>query len=180
MELFSKVVADDGTESFVQVEQLPEEIVKAHSEFQRVDTLYKKAVDESKKFKQRAQEAEAKLQPSEEKEPQEKDLPQAKVEPINEEELSKRLYEKIKAEFATENQAKQTANLEVENLIKQHRLQGVEGIREILAGAGSGKTTLAENLGRSLKAFTPIDGGEVDVDSPDFMKGVYERLNLPK
>lgn len=181
LELYALQKAEDGTESYVKVDALPEEVVKEHPEYKRVATLKEQAVAESKERLRRAQEAENLLK----EKPQTDDKPQAPTQvqtptpQINEEELTARLYAKIKAEMATESEAKKTADLETENLIRQHRLQDVDNIRDILAQAGTAKAVLADSIGRGLKKFAPIDGGEVSVDSPDFMKGVYNRLGLP-
>lgn len=182
VELFIEQKADDGTVTYVKADELPEDIVKSHAEYQRVDKLYKDAVAESKQRLTRAQQAEAKLKETNPEAEEKPVTPTVKDEKpqLDEDALYKKFAEKFRQEQASEALAAKQADLEVENLIKQHRLQGVDNIRETLTLAGANKSALAETLGRSLKSFAPIDGGEVDVDSPDFMKGVYERLNLPK
>ena len=172
--LYAEQKAEDGTVTYVKVDSLPEEVIKEHPEYKRVAKLKEDAVTESKDRLRRAQEAENLLK----EKPATQEAP-ATTPTINEEELTARLYAKIKAEFASESDAKKTADLETENLIRQHRLQDVDNIREILAQAGNAKASLADSIGRGLKKFAPIDGGETSVDSPDFMAGVYGRLGLP-
>lgn len=184
-ELYTAQTGEDGTVTYVKVDTLPEEIIKEQPEYKRVATLKEQAVAESKERLRRAQEAEAKLQqnPKEEKQPETPQTPAPKVEAIDKDALYKEFAERLSNERKAEAEAAKAVNQEIDELIAKHGLKRVDNIRETLTLAGANRAILAENIGRSMKSFAPVDGGETAVEMVEdggFMKGVYARLNLPE
>jgi uncharacterized protein with von Willebrand factor type A (vWA) domain len=180
-EIYVKQVAEDGSESFVQLTEVPEDVVKTHPEYDRVNKLYSKAVEESKDRLRRAQAAEAKLNetnPKEEKEPKQEDPKKVETPLFDREALKAELLKEIKDDFAAQAQATSNEEAEIQNLLRKHRLTGIEGAADALRNAKD-RNALAESLGRAAKQFAPMMGGDVDVATGDFMEGVRSNLGLP-
>lgn len=184
-ELYTAQKGEDGTVTYVKVDALPEDIVKEHPEYQRVATLKERAVEESKERLRRAQEAEAKLQqtPKEEKQPETPTTQTPAPQTLDKDALYKEFAERLNNERKAEADAAKAVNDEIDALIAKHGLKKVESIRETLTLAGAHRAALAETIGRSMKSFAPVDGGETPVETVEdggFMKGVYARLHLPE
>lgn len=160
------------------ISALPEELVQAHSEFQRMDNLYSNAVKESKKYKQRAQTAESQLSQNNNDETEENTTPPQTQNPLDVEQLTAIIKKQVLADIQADNEAVTQRNQTIANLMTEHGLNRVPNAREILANSSNPEET-AKMLGRSFKQFDSIDGGQVDVDSDGFKQGLYNRLGLP-
>jgi cysteinyl-tRNA synthetase len=182
--LYVQQKGEDGTINYVEVTEIPEEIVKTHPEYNRVAKLKDEAVEESKKRLQRAQAAEEKLkkEPTTQQDPEPKqEAPTPTPTPtIDEDTLFEKVYAKVKADLAKDNEAINQKKAAIKNLINKHRLHGIDGIEDILSEA-SNMETLAEKLGRAAVKFEAFEGGAAaEVEQGDFMDAVYKNLNLPK
>jgi len=191
-ELFTKVTDDEGNESYVPVTEeteveLPETLIKAHPEYQRVSTLYGKAVDESKKRLTRAQKAEQMIKeladdtekPEGDDEPKDDGKP-ANV-PLDVDALTEKIFERLIERNTQEQTAQQKKDAEIADLITKHKLAGVQDVVKILANSSNPAET-AELLGRSAAKFdTSQSGGETiptNIDEMDF-SGVLRKMGLP-
>lgn len=168
------------------INSLPEDIVQSHSEFQRINTLYEGAVDESKKRLKRAQTAEEQLKAKSSQkqsaqtttEEENTEPPEVTQQTIDVEELKTSLKQEILGDIQNERKAKSDRDLMLNNLVKKHRLHRVPDAMVILENS-TNPEQVAELLGRSAKQFDEVDGGVVDVESDDFGKRIMGNLGLP-
>lgn len=161
------------------ISALPEDLVQSHSEFSRVNELLNKAVKESKKFKTRAQTAEQKLKAKNSGDDNEGNQTDPEPTPtLDLETLRTSLKDEILNDLQAERQQVQQRSDAISNLMKKHRLSNVPEARSIIEASTDPEKT-AELLGRTSKQFDEYTGGEVDVESEDFLKNVFNRLNLP-
>jgi hypothetical protein len=164
--------------------ELPEELIHQHSEFKRVDTLHKGAVDESKRNKKRAQKAEKLLKSlsnpdgddeddDEEQDDDETETPTA-TPSIKIEDVEERVYQRIMNREAEANAHKTTIN----NLINENGLNDVPDAYNILSSSKNPEETAA-SLGRLANQFAPELSGEPELGSEEFKKRLNARLGLP-
>lgn len=163
---------------------LPDELVQSHSEFQRLDNIRNSLLDEKRKFQKRAQTAEQKLQEnssSGDDETPDAEPPQQQ-DPLDIDALRQSLKEEILGEIKTDRQAQTDRELFLQNLVKKHRLQKVEGAMDILSDSNNPEQT-AERLGRTRKQFDALDGGTGEMTDDDYLTNMMNNIkgdfNIP-
>ena len=198
-ELFHKVTDDTGVETYELIEdvssvvaELDEGAIKAHPEYQRVNTLREGAVDESKKRLQRARKAESALQVytakdeedagDEPKPPGQEQVPAASSnQPIDMDALYADIVGRLAATQEQQSKVKQEQSTLVSGLMKTHKLDKFPGAEGIIRSSSDPEAT-ALALGQSQSQFQATQGGatlpELDLDNMDF-SGVRGMLNLP-
>lgn len=197
VELYVQVEGEDGQPSFVplsEVEEIPEDVVIPEPVVQRTEAFNSllnhrnEVINESKKRLRRAQKAEQALaQYTQQGDDEDEDdsgntTPTPSPQPqVDEDALFAKFRNRLAqeaAEAASKNQAQEVL---IEKLITEHKLQGIQGIKGILANS-TDPTSTAAALGRNTLVFDDMQGGETAMqDLNDAAIGkVYEMLGLPQ
>lgn len=199
-ELYVQVEGEDGQPSFVplsEVEEIPEDVVIPEPVVQRTEAFNSllnhrnEVIGESKKRLRRAQKAEQALaqytqQGDDVDDEDDNDSGDTTPTPSPQPQLDKdELFSEFRqrlaqeaAEAASKNQAQEVL---IEKLVAEHKLQGIQGIKGILANS-TDPTSTAAALGRNTLVFDDMQGGETamqDLNEAAIGK-VYEMLGLPQ
>lgn len=188
MSYFKKVVADDGTESFIEVdfetEELPKELVvksKAYKEVQESDFKRRKRIEkmtsEQAELQKRLTSAGAEVITTEEDEPEKPVVPETPVVPvINEDELYTKFINRMTAEQQAAAQAAQAKTVALRGIAKAN---GLSAKAASILALSNDPEAMAKELAAQQYRFDDVEGGDVQPENDEvFMDGVFKNLGI--